>query len=274
MQSSTSRMRRNYRAFKGISVVEFVGCLAALGGGIVLGSMYLGVDVKAMAVGVLEKADINVPAVLSEGTSEGSETTQPTDSQAELSYDGGELSEGTGLVTEEENEQTVDAADDSVGSENAPAPEPLTEAEKKIATKECWMALSAAVREESSNRSKSVRDPGDWQLFDYLLHRKEGHAKAVEAIEAIEMHGVDQRLNAHVQQFLAWHRSGAELFERAAHLLTDAPAGKLSGPFAQSWQSASTQHRMEEKLILNKHKAVASYLEHTHKSSSEPSDSF
>jgi hypothetical protein len=45
-------------------------------------------------------------------------------------------------------------------------------------------------------------------------------------------------------------------------LLTDAPTAQLTGPFAQSWQSAATQHRMEERLLLEKRKAVESYIRH------------
>ena len=68
---------------QGLSFVEFVGCLAALGGGMVIGSMYLGLDVKAMAVGVLEKADISVPEVLKEAALPTSDEAAPSDSTSE-----------------------------------------------------------------------------------------------------------------------------------------------------------------------------------------------
>jgi len=60
-----------------VSVVEFVGCLVALGGGIVIGSMYLGVDMRAVAVGVLEKADNEVPAVIALSLKHNSDPTRP-----------------------------------------------------------------------------------------------------------------------------------------------------------------------------------------------------
>jgi len=63
------------------------------------------------------------------------------------------------------------------------------------------------------------------------------------------------------------------LFDRSTQLLSDAPTGKLTGPFAQSWQSAATQHRMEEKLIFNKHAAIENYLEHASKMSAEKESS-
>ncbi|MGI9455785.1 MAG: hypothetical protein ACR2NU_04445, partial [Aeoliella sp.] len=52
-------MRRNgLKNRRGLSFVEFVGCLIALGGGVALGSVYLGVDMKTMFIGILERADI------------------------------------------------------------------------------------------------------------------------------------------------------------------------------------------------------------------------
>lgn len=261
MRSGAVRRNRS-----GISVVEFVGCLAALGGGVVLGSLYLGVDVKAMAVDLLEKADIDVPVTLA---SEDTESLAPESGGVDTTdADPNSTVENGAEPALSSNDGSEAADDDAEASDTVvEAPQPLSEEEKLAATKLCWRSLSQAIRQEAANRTKSITDASNWQLFDYLLHRKKGHAKAVENLEAIELRGVDQRLKAHVQQVLAWQRSGAELFERAAHLLTDAPAGKLSGPFAQSWQSASTQHRMEEKLLLDKHVAIASYLEHTQKSS-------
>ncbi|MCH8839105.1 MAG: hypothetical protein IH831_00215, partial [Planctomycetes bacterium] len=41
-----------------------MGCLLALGGGIALGSAYLGVDVKTLLVGILEQAELIEPDLL------------------------------------------------------------------------------------------------------------------------------------------------------------------------------------------------------------------
>lgn len=263
---------RRFRS--GISIVEFVGCVAALGGGVVLGSLYLGVDVKAMAVGLLEKADIDVPASLApEDSPEAPQPAEESPTEEPETSPEGSAASAAATTSDEQADYAETALDAQELDASTEQPQLLSEEEKLAATKQCWNSLRHAISEEATNRTASIVDPSNWQLFDYLLHRKKGHYKAVEAIEAIDLDGVDQRLKAHVQQVLAWQRSGGELFERAAHLLTDAPAGKLTGPFAQSWQSASTQHRMEEKLVLNKHKAIAGYLEHTQKSVETSSES-
>ena len=263
-----SRSKQNCRKFlrpRGVSVVEFVGCLAALGGGVVLGSIYLGVDVQTLAAGVLEKADIEVPTILGEKVLSGETAVvvKVAEDNTPLAFPGDTLAEDARENTVAEDESVVLGDSDNASDDLVPIE--LTETEKLAATQACWFALNECFQEETSNRSKSIRKAGSWQLFDYLLHRKEGHQKAVEAIEQLDHPGVDPRLETYVRQVLTWHRSGANLFDRAAQLLTDAPAGNLTGPFAQSWQSSATQHRMEEKLILNKHAAVANYLEHTKK---------
>jgi hypothetical protein len=87
----------------------------------------------------------------------------------------------------------------------------------------------------------------------------------VEAIHAIDRLGVDERLLLHGDQVVAWHETGEQLYIRAVDMLTDSPSDRLTGPIAQSWQSSATQHRMEERLVRDKHFSVASYLNHAFK---------
>ncbi len=272
MQSRSQQNSQKNRVPRGVSLVEFVGCLAALGGGVVLGSIYLGVDVQTMAATIFEKADIDVPAILNAT----SEANKPETTQESLEGETSEewiAVEALPTVADESvaGQEVADPGANLVASGETASDESelieLTDAEKLAATQKCWLELNECIQTEVSNRSSGMNESQSWQLYDYLLHRNEGHQQVVEAIERLDHQGVDPRLRAYAQQVLAWHRSGANLFDRAAQLLTDAPAGNLTGPFAQSWQSAATQHRMEEKLILNKHVAVASYLEHVKKAS-------
>ncbi|MGI9429601.1 MAG: hypothetical protein ACR2NM_13140 [Bythopirellula sp.] len=250
---------------RGISTVELIGCLAALAGGLVLGSIYLGVDVQAMAVGMLEKADIEVPEILNVKAKANPEASSDTSAEEHVTTVSPGESAAEELPTDSIVEPTVELpVEEESSAAEEPRPE-LTDAEELAATRKYWKQLNQTVKTEASNRSQTIADPENWQLFDYLLHRKEGHKRAVEAIEQFDLHGVDPRLVSHVQQVLSWHRAGERLFDRAAQLLTNAPAGNLTGPFAQSWQSAATQHRMEEKLIANKHASIASYLQHANK---------
>ena len=145
----------------------------------------------------------------------------------------------------------------------------ITPEQREALTIAYWQALGACMRVEVKDRVPAIDAEGNWQLFDYLVGRKDGHQKAAAAIAALDPRGVDDHVLAYAEKARAWHEDGAKLFARAVDLLTDAPTAQLSGPFAQSWQSASTQHRMEARLLEEKQQAVQSYLDHTYAAGGE-----
>jgi hypothetical protein len=140
----------------------------------------------------------------------------------------------------------------------------ITPEQRHALTLAYFDALAACMRDEEQNRVPAIDADGNWQLFDYLNGRKEGHGKAADAIAALDPRGVDDHVLAYAKKTRAWHLDGAKLFGRAVDLLTDAPTAQLSGPFAQSWQSAATQHRMEARLLAEKQQAVQTYLNHAY----------
>jgi hypothetical protein len=247
----------------GLSFVEFVGCLVAMIGGVLLGSIYLGIDVQKMAVGVLEQAQVVAPGYFSQvaatSVQEPANESSAVDSQASLADDDAEAAAGP---------VSFDA-----GSPAAPQPEPVaglatpivkpepTEAERRAATRAYWDQLTEIMLAEAHGRLRGEGSPEEWELYDYLSQRKRGHEVALAELDKLEAFGVDERLLNHGEQVVAWHKSGIKLFEHALSLLSDGPGAKLTGPFAQSWQSAATQLRMEETLVVERHKAVANYLD-------------
>lgn len=258
----------------GVSFVEFVGCLAALAGGVVLGSMYLGVDVKGMAVSVLERSQIVDTAVLDEQETP-EQQAEATGEEQLNATEQPEASPETSPAVESETEQSAPISEDLAPAveseptdtvEASEEPVELSDSEREAATHAYWKSLAECVQQEARGRQASIKSTENWQLFDYLTHRQKGHQRAVEVIESLDESGVDEKVLAHSQQVLAWQRAGEKLFGRAVDLLTDGPSADLSGPFAQSWQSSATQHRMEEKLIREKHFGVAGYLDHAYKS--------
>jgi hypothetical protein len=136
----------------------------------------------------------------------------------------------------------------------------LTPEEREKLTREYWAALNECMMAEFDHRG--VQPEGGLHLHTYLAHRREGHRTAAEAIDKLKLWGVDGHVVAYAKRVKAWHEEGAEMFARAKDLVTDAPTAQTSGPFAQQWQSAATQHQMEERLLAEKHAAVQSYLDH------------
>lgn len=248
------------RQRRGLSFVEFMGCLVAMTGGVVLGSMYLGVDVQKMAVGVLEQAQVIQPGYFDQAPAEA--ITESTKVVAESATP----VEGSDSVVAETdtdpNETTdIDASVETQASLAVPVPPEPTAEERRAATRAYWDQLTAIMLSEAQGRTREVGNPDEWGLYDFLTHRKQGHEKALEALEVLEPFAVDDRLISHGEQVISWHKSGSKLFENALSLLSDGPGAKISGPFAQSWQSSATQLRMEEKLVIDRHKGLANYLD-------------
>lgn len=260
-RNTVARARRNRR---GLSFVEFVGCILALGSGVAIGSVYLGVDMKTLMVGILERADLVDPDFFG-NTASAQQVTAPASDKSVVAQpvstaaDGAEPVLATTVVV-----TATEDAPQTVGESAEPAA-PLTDPQRQAATLAYWKGLTACIAEEKEHRKASSSDIENWQLFDYLTLRRDGHRRAVELIEQLDENGVDDRLLWHGRQVLTWHQAGAKLYGRAVDLLTDAPTDQLTGPIAQTWQSAATQHRMEEQLVREKHISVANYLDHTYK---------
>lgn len=246
----------------GLSFVEFVGCLFAMTGGVVLGSMYLGVDVQKMAVGVLEQAQVIQPGYFNNAPAEA--TTDSTEIVTETSTPIESSESVVAATSTESNENasgdaSTESSEPQVAASISP-PEPTTE-ERRAATRAYWDQLTAIMFSEAQGRVREVGNPEEWQLYDYLTQRKQGHEKALESLTVLEQFAVDERLVSHGEQVTTWHKSGSKLFEHALSLLSDGPGAKISGPFAQSWQSSATQLRMEENLVIDRHNGMANYLD-------------
>jgi hypothetical protein len=265
---------------RGGAVLEIFGCAVALIGGLILGSMYFGIDVKEVAVKALQHAELMTPpaepvadpaavsvdvhaAIGNALTENGQGPAQP----ATAAKPAEDLADALALPVEQRRELTLaywTAIDECMKNELAGR----TAANAKSSDLQVYDYLT--LRNQGLPKSPKPKAPAplktrrskNWALFEYLTLRNKGHQDAAEAIEALDVRGVDGHVTAYAEKALAWHREGAELFKRASDLLTDAPSAQLSGPFAQAWQSKATQHQMEERLLAEKHQAVQSYLDH------------
>jgi len=245
---------------KALSTIELMGCLIALTGGLALGAAYMGIDLRTLAVGVLEEAELIEPRI------------QLPDPDAQ----------STGSKNDQENQsktEDTDQLENSKNDANSAGPPSTEQSSGKLqktsvqsssskadgpATRAYWVALTSAMMEEAQGRMIGIGNPEQWQLFDYLKQRKEGHEKTLKTLLQLDPRDVDQRVLEHSEQLLKWHDNGATLYKHSLGLLSDGPTVELKGPFAQSWQTKATQHRMEERVVIEKHAAVAAYLDHTY----------
>jgi len=236
------RMVSRQQPLLGLSILEFMGCLTAVAGGLLLGALYLGVDVKMTTMELLQKADLIDTSWLADERED--DQPQPTESDAVPTQQAVAGKEASG------------ATDDSGASSRA-TPSRAGELSQSP-TQKYWHKLLQVMQRESAGRQENAKG----QLFEYLTARQQRHQQAADAIANLgQSREVDEKILAYAELAIQWQQSGSDLYGRASQLLTVAPASEWSGPFAQSWQSAATQHRMEEKLLLAKQNAVSQYLD-------------
>ncbi|MDC0934858.1 hypothetical protein OAS39_01135 [Pirellulales bacterium] len=271
----TIEPRFSFDRRRGVSMPELFGCLVALVAGAVIGALYLGVDVRAMTLGAFEGGDAEVSQSSPDGEVATDGKVATTDGVQPAPLAAGEPA-SAGPSETAAVETVANARPASNGSaDNKPlrvAPSVVAEesdadlasegGEIQDITNRYWHDLTVAMQTESKERNAVKGSGEDWQLFDHLSHRRDKHKTAVAALEKLESRGVDSRVVEFSERATEWHDAGVSLYGRAVDLLTDGPAAQLSGPYAQSWQSAATQHRMEERLLLERQRAVHQYLRH------------
>ncbi|MEQ8210443.1 MAG: hypothetical protein RH917_11480 [Lacipirellulaceae bacterium] len=246
---------------RGLSFFEFTGCFVAVIVGAVLGAMYLGVDVKGIALSVLEKTELIEPTgEESVAGVESTEIEQPVvagDASTTLAEN---QDESIVPANEPAAEQTWQETITSAVNEHLP-PEVPVEEQRKL-TRAYWEKLLTALDESKRAAAKASQFSGQPQLYDLLANRKQVHVDTLKRMDDLDTHGVNVRVVSYSAAIKQWHQDGERLYTRAMDLLTDTAKAELSGPFAQSWQSAATQHRMEERLLKDRRAALENYVDH------------
>jgi hypothetical protein len=264
IEQHTLRARRRSKERRcGLTFLEFLGCFSATTGGVVIGSLYLGVDVVGTTKNLFQKAQATIasgnpgqPLPAAAASLAPSPQMSPTPAAAAAS---------TAPLLAAAVELPSQPAALATPTMQAPAltnVASLTDEQRAALTDACWKSLSECMAAELDQRAAGIKASGNGQLYNYLAARSDGHRKAAEAIAELTRNGVDPHVTTYADMAQKWHEEGARLYSRAKDLLTDAPTAQLSGPFAKNWQSAATQHQMEERLLAEKHQAVKAYLEH------------
>lgn len=217
-------MSQSPRHRSGLSFNELLGSLVALTGGTIIGLMYLGVDLQKAGQQLLGQVEASATVSSKPGTP--AADSQPAESN------------------------TADSTHNP------------THQDAQRASRDYWLALTKCLAEEARGRYQQVTGDGNQQRQDYLTLRAQGHLAAVDTITQLDPAGVDPRLVEHGQQLANWHQSAAELFERGGELLATGAQSGGKNPLSEDWRKASIQLGKEQQLLLNRHQAMADYLNH------------
>lgn len=236
MNNSPKRARR---ARRGLSLLEFLGCLVAIVVGIWAGAAFMDIDLQSAWRLGMEKIGVAAP------------TERPTgERQFEESADSlpGEADDAVGPGHDGPSRKADTAATD---------PPELSTVGKE--TLSFWNRLQQIVQHEQQMRFDAQRKAAADTHVILRVHQ-EAYATAAESIREIPTRSVDRLALKLAEDLAAWYERGAELADEGGSYLD---AGELTvspGPLERRWHVAQKQHAEERDLLRRKCTSVCGKL--------------
>jgi hypothetical protein len=236
---------------RGLSVLEFIGCIIAVVGGAWLGAMYLGVDVRHLAHTALSETELleqMPPEWRPPGPQDGVTHEQLV---ATLREELGTLK--TEIANLRSGETSTAAQPQTAAATTDPAGKPQPTKERTLAY---WVRLNEIALGEAdlqADAETAFNDLNAARVFAIKGRIGRFAAKAVEAIP-------DEQLDDSVIQFGAqlsqWYEQSGELYERAMQIWESATNDEGRQQLNEDWKRADLHHKNEARLLREKASAV------------------
>jgi hypothetical protein len=235
----------------GLTTLEFVGCVIAVIGGIWLGALYLGVDVRHVAHTALAEAEL-LEKVPPEWRPPGPEDKTMTREQLvetlreELGALRHELSSlRTGGNSDSEDSSPIDA-----GQTDGKRPQRALKAQ----TLAYWMRINDIALAEAALQQDAESAANELNAARVFAIKGRISRFAAKSVEAIPSDGVEDLALQFGRQLGLWYDRGGELYERAVRIWETPTIGHNREQLNQEWRRTELQHRNE--AVLLKEKAV------------------
>lgn len=243
----------------GLSVLEFIGCLMALVGGVWLGAIYLGIDLHRVAYVALSESTLmeRVPEAWRPETPE----SEQAPSQAELAASVHQ--ELVALQQEVASLRTPGAQPSTLPAEEEPAVSVATDGKSsdnsQQATLDYWRQLAQAVHRQSSLQydAEGAATQGNAPKVAALKGRVNRLTAA--SIRTLSTKNVDRAASDFGAELAKWYESGAELFDEAVQVW-GTTGGQGNPQLAKQWQQAHVQFTNEGKLLRGRATTVRDAL--------------
>ena len=239
--------RRNQR--RGLTTLEFVACVIAVVGGMWLGAIYLGVDVRHLAHRVLDEAQL-LDKVPPEWQPPAPKEKSMTREQVMVM-----LRKELGALRSEIVALRTAAA--AVGD-----PKLLSEAEAlaKEKTRTYWQRLSDIALNEAALQRDAETAIDEASAAKVFAIKGRICRFAADSVEALPTAGAHPTVVQFGEQLGAWYESTAELYERAVHIWESPATNQARSQLNRDWRAAELQHRHEARLLYERAAAVRTSL--------------
>jgi hypothetical protein len=242
----------------GLSVLEFVGCFIAVVGGMWLGAIYLGVDLRRVAHEALTDTELleNVP-----------EDWRPVAPEEEVVTREQLIStlreELSGLRNDISSLRDGEKADSGRGGSQSQKTEAGTskvaEQESKEKTLTYWNRLIEIASGESALQNDAAIAFNDANAAKVFAVKSRVSRFAAKAVDAVPQDGVERSVVQFGRQLGLWYERGSELYDKAVHIWESTAAGSQArAQLNDEWKRAELQYRNETRLLDEKSSAVRS----------------
>jgi hypothetical protein len=244
----------------GLSLLEFIGCLIAVVGGMWLGAIYLGINVEAAAFNALYDAELldAVPEAVRPETPEG-HPSQFTEEEfnAALQTELKALRHEITALRETTDRRTAGKHDKS------PTAAPGGPTRKQ--TLAYWNRLRNIAQDEAGLQTGTQAALSHTNADHAFALRGRVSQFAAKAVEAIPTEQVDSEALQLGQQLADWYVKSGNLYQQAARLWSDRNAQQSAAQLTRQWETSERQLQNEGQLLVNKAASVQASLSRRYK---------
>jgi hypothetical protein len=238
----------------GLTVLEFLGCVIAVVGGIWLGALYLGVDVRHVAHTALSEAEL-LDKVPPQWRPPGPEDKTMTREQLIAT-----LREELGVLRQDlsslQSGGAVAAPSDS--SPSGEAPVAGSRAALKDKTLAYWTRINEIALAEAALQRDAESAANSANAARVFAIKGRISRFAAKSVEALSNEGVETQVVQFGRQLRRWFEHGGELYERAVQIWESPTANQGREQLNQDWRRSELHHRNEARLLHDKAVAVHS----------------
>lgn len=238
----------------GLSVLEFVGCAIAVVGGIWLGAIYLGVDVRHLAHTALSETELldKVPENLRPpGPNDGVTREQLV---ATLREELGSLKSEIENLRTGNVETSPGAATEAHPATSASGA--ITLPPDKDISLAYWTRLSDIALGEAALQTDAESAFDDANAAKVFAIKARIGRFAAKAVETVPHERVDPSLVQFGLLLAQWFEHGGELYDRAVQIWESGASSGGREHLINDWKRAELQHKNEAKLLRDKAAAV------------------
>ncbi len=242
---------------RGISKIELLGCLIAVGGGVWIGAQYVGLNLQGAAYQALDEAELltQIPEEWRPENPDCPDGDCPSPEDVRLERQAllvGELHE----LRHEVALLTGDAAD---GSDEAAT---LSEEDRRVrdSSQAYWAALSSVIGQVTKIQSRVSPYLGSEQHARALSARRRALEYGRSAVELLDTEGVDSEAVATGWRVAEWFGQGAETLQAALEIRSHQAIEGRSVSGSDVWANIEADLAKRTDLVRRKSRETAAYL--------------